>query len=90
MVRSIRIFVAVLCIVCILALCIAPYADIPVSVLEALQVVIMLIFALITSVLVLAGLFYQVLSGSTEPLYIRKAPKRWLLLPLETNCLQQC
>lgn len=90
MVRSIKIFVALFCIVCILALCIAPYADIPATVLEALQVVIMLMFAAITSLFLVAGLFYQVLSGSTEPLYIRKAPKRWLLLPLETNCLQQC
>jgi hypothetical protein len=90
MVRSIKIFVAVFCIVCILALCIAPYADIPASVLEALQVVVMLMFALITAVLLVAGLFNLVMVRSAEPLYIRKAPKRWLLLPIDSSCVQQC
>ncbi|MGB7189251.1 MAG: hypothetical protein WBD10_03890 [Acidobacteriaceae bacterium] len=90
MLRYIKIFVAVFCIVCILALCIAPYADIPVTVLEALQVVIMLMFALITSLLLATGLFYQVLGGSAEPLYRRKPPIRSLLLPLDSSCVQQC
>jgi hypothetical protein len=90
MVRSIKIFVAVFCIVCILALCIAPYADIPASVLEALQVVIMLMFALIGCVLLVAGLFYLVMVRSAEPLHIGKAPRRWLLLPIDSSCVQQC
>jgi hypothetical protein len=90
MVRSIKIFVAVFCIVCILALCIAPYADIPASVLEALQVVIMLMFALLTSVLLAAGLFFLIMVRSAEPLYIRKAPTRSLLLPIDSSCVQQC
>ncbi len=90
MVRSIKIFVAVFCIVCILALCIAPYADIPASVLEALQVVVMLMFALLTSVLLAAGLFYLIMVCSAEPLYIRKAPTRSLLLPIDSSCVQQC
>lgn len=89
MVRSIKILVALFCIVCILALCIAPYVDIPVTVLDALQVVIMLMFAAITSLFLVARLFSQVLSGSAEPLYIRKSPTR-SLLPIETNCVQQC
>lgn len=90
MLRYIKIFVALFCIVCILALCIAPYADIPVTVLEALQVVVMLVFAAITSRLVVTGLFSQVLSASAEPLYIRKSPTRSLLLPLDSSCVQQC
>jgi len=89
MLRSIKIFVALLCIVCILALCIAPYADIPATVLKALQVVVMLVFAAITS-LVVGGLFSQALSACAEPLYIRKSPIRSLLLPLDSSCVQQC
>lgn len=90
MVRSIKIFVAVFCIVCILALCIAPYADIPVTVLEALQVVLMLMFALVTGLFLVAGLYYQVLVQTVAPLYVRKSPRRSLLLPLESSCVQQC
>ena len=90
MVRSIKIFVAVFCIVCILALCIAPYADIPLTVLEALQVVIMLMFALLTGVLLLTGLFYLMMVRVAEPVYIRKAPTRSLLLAIDSSCVQQC
>lgn len=90
MLRYIKIFVAVFCIVCILALCIAPYADIPATVLEALQVVVMLMFAVITSHLLATGLFPQALSESAEPLYIRRSPTRSLLLPLDSSCVQQC
>ena len=90
MVRSIKIFVAVFCIVCILALCIAPYADIPASVLEALQVVIMLMFALLTGALLVAGLFYLIVVRVAEPVYLRKAPTRSLLLAIDSSCVQQC
>lgn len=90
MVRSLKIFVALFCIVCILALCIAPYADIPLSVLKALQVVIMLMFALIGSLLLLLGPYTQVLADFMALRVDRRAPTRSPLLPLETNCVQQC
>lgn len=90
MVRFLRIFVAVLCIVCILALCIAPFADIPVTVLKALQVVIMLMFGLMGSILLLAGIFHQTRSHDVTLRADCKSPTRWLLLPLETNCVQRC
>lgn len=89
MVRFLRIFAAVLCIVCILALCIAPFADIPVTVLKALQVVIMLMFGLMSSILVLAGKFHQTRSHEVT-LRACMSPTRCLLLPLETNCVQLC
>jgi hypothetical protein len=90
MVRSLKIFVALLCIVCILALCVAPYADIPVSVLKALQIVIMLMFALMTSLLPLFGPSSRVLLQFMALRADRRAPTRSLLLPLDTNCVQQC
>lgn len=89
MVRYIKIFVAIFCIVCILALCIAPYADIPVTVLDALQFVIMLMFAMIGGVLFLVWAFHQVLIQQAILHADRKSPTRSLLLPIETTCVQQ-
>lgn len=89
MARYIKIVVAVFCIVCILALCIAPYADIPVTVLDALQFVIMLMFAMLGGVLLLAWIFRRVLGSPVILRAERKAPTRSLLLPIETTCVQQ-
>lgn len=89
MARYIKIFVAVCCIVCILALCIAPYADIPVTVLDALQFVIMLMFAMVGCVLLSAELFHRVLASQVLLRAHRKVPTRCLLLPIETICVQQ-
>lgn len=88
MVRYIKIFVAVFCIVCILALCIAPYAEIPLTVLKALQVVIMLMFALLGAALLLTGAFQLVLQQVVLRAE-RRAPTRSLLLPIDTTCLQR-
>lgn len=89
MVRYIKIFVAVCCIVCILALCIAPYADIPVTVLDALQFVIMLMFAMVGSVLLLAWTFHQLVISQVVLRAEQRSPTRSLLLPIETTCVQQ-
>ena len=90
MVRFLRIFVAVLCIVCILALCIAPFADIPLSVLKALQVVIMLMFGLMSGILLLTRIFHRAPAHDAPSRADCKSPMRCLLLPLETNCVQRC
>lgn len=90
MVRFLRIFVAVLCIVCILALCIAPFADIPLTVMKALQVVIMLMFGLMGSILLIAGSFCRVQLHESGPRVGRGTPMRCMFLPLEMNCVQRC
>ena len=89
MVRYVKIFVAVCCIVCILALCIAPYADIPVTVLDALQFVIMLMFATVGGMLLLAWAFHQLVISQVVLRVEQKSPTRSLLLPIETTCVQQ-
>jgi hypothetical protein len=89
-VRFAKIAVALLCITCVLALCIAPYVDIPFTVLKALQDVVLLMFSLLTGVLLLVSLFHH------AP--VRFVPARWrhtavfpsILPPLETNCVQRC
>lgn len=89
MARYIKIFVAVLCIVCILALCIAPYADIPLTVLKALQVVVMLMFALVGAMLLLSGAFHQLVLQQVVLRADRKSPTRSLFSPIDTNCVLQ-
>lgn len=90
MVRFLKIFVAVLCIVCILVLCIAPFADIPVTVLKALQIVAMLMFGLMGSVLLSAGIFRSAPAQKRVSRAEHKSPTRCPLLPLESNCVQRC
>lgn len=86
--RPLQIIVALLCIVCVLALCIAPYADIPLTVLKALAVVIMLMFALVSAMLLLTGAFQLVLQPVTLRAR-RKSPMRSLFSPIDTNCVLQ-
>ena len=92
MVRSAKIIVALLCITCVLALCIAPYVDIPVTVLKSLQIVLLLMFSLAAGALFLISTFlfqlalfrYAIRQVSLPTLIIT------FLLPIETNCVQQC
>ena len=88
--RVAKIVVAMLCIVCVLALCIAPYVDIPFTVLKALQDVLLLILALLVCALLLASLFHQVLTRYTLVRWHNPDFMRSMLPPLETNCVQQC
>lgn len=89
MARFLKIFVAVLCIVSILALCIAPFVDIPVTVLKVLQVVVMLMFGM-SSVLLLCGMLDQMAAWTTPARAIDTSPSPGPILSLETNCVRRC
>lgn len=85
-----KIVAALLCIACVLALCIAPYVDIPLTVLKSLQLVLLLMGLLSSGVLLLATLFHQV---SVHYALLRsdlRTPARCLVQPLESNCIQRC
>ncbi|HVW77893.1 MAG TPA: hypothetical protein VHB45_09780 [Alloacidobacterium sp.] len=91
MARIFTIAVALICIVCVLALCIAPSVDIPQTVLKSLQIIALLMFTLIASaylvaaVLRLATFLQQAnLGASWEP--SPQSP----LTPLQVSCVQQC
>lgn len=90
--RLAKLFVALLCIVCVLALCIAPYVDIPVTAMKSLQMALLLMLALAGSAILLPHrlLFSWVVlhPGGAMPGSF-DAPSRRLLLPLETNCVQR-
>jgi hypothetical protein len=89
MTRFAKIVVAFLCIVCVLALCIAPYADIPVTVLKALQIIALLLLT-IAGAPVLANLFY-LLQVRRIFMPIRQTMHPTLqLLPIEESCVARC
>lgn len=91
MARYAKIIVALLCLVCVLALCVAPYVDIPVTVLKSLQNAILLMVLLGTASLLLADilqthlvLFRHIARTSHNGLV------RPLRSPIEASCVQQC
>ena len=91
MARSAKIIVALLCITCVLALCIAPYVDIPVTVLKSLQITLLLMALLLAASFLLVNVFLSHLAWFR---YVARTGQtiltRPFLLPIETNCVQQC
>ena len=91
MARFAKITVALLCIVCVLALCIAPYVDIPVTVLKSLQIALLLIFLLLAIPLLLVNFFLSRIVLLRHALEDGRAVFTWpCSLSLERNCVQRC
>jgi hypothetical protein len=90
--KTATVLVALLCIVCVLALCIAPYVDIPVTALKSLQIALLMMLALAGSAALMAqGLFFRLAMPASEALPGDfAAPLRPRMLPIECNCVQQC
>jgi len=89
MVRSAKVFVALLCIVCVLALCIAPYIDIPVTALRSLQIALLLMLSLVTAALSLADLFHRVLVCKMIVRTDQEPSAHLSLLPAEATCVRR-
>jgi hypothetical protein len=90
MARFTKILVALLCIVCVLALCIAPYVDIPVTVLKSLQIALMMLLLLAGAGSLVSGWLF-LLTFFRRGKTIGRAPIiPVLILPIQTNCVQQC
>lgn len=92
MARSVKIAVALFCLLCVLALCIAPSVDIPATILKSLQVAFLLMVALVGSGLLLVDsyivylkLIQYAVARTRETAFVLP-----LMLPIETNCVQQC
>jgi len=92
MARSAKIGTALLCIVCVLALCIAPYVDIPVTALKSLQIALLLMLSLVGCALLFLNGFLFFLIGFRRA--VGQIRYRTLInslpLPFEINCVQQC
>lgn len=90
MARSVKVVVALLCIACILAFCIAPYAEIPATALRSLQAMLLLILALAAATLRPAGRLRRV-ADVPSPLRTAHAdPPCPLLTPIQAGCVLQC
>jgi len=89
MARAVKIITALLCMVCVISLCVAPWVDPPETTLKSLQVILFLMFAFVACTLLFTGML---------PLETPLVFRRWhnprlaphLGLPIQTNCVQQC
>lgn len=91
MARFAKIVVALLCITCVLTLCIAPYVDIPVTVLKSLQITLLLLSLLLVAARLLISSRLFLLAFFRGRVTESRAPLIPLLrLPIQTNCVQQC
>lgn len=81
---------ALVCIVCLLALCIAPWVDPPETTLKSLQIILLLMTSFIAGLFVLAEILTMVwrLHFRTAGFQILPIPD--LRLPREKTCVQQC
>lgn len=90
MTQAVKITIALVCIVCLLALCIAPWVDPPETTLKSLQIILLLMASFIAGLFVLAGipaLAWRLLLGMVG-FQILRIPD--LRLPREKTCVQQC
>jgi hypothetical protein len=89
MARAINIITALLCLICVIAICIAPSVDLPQTTLKSLQFVILLMLSLIASTYLLSSILYRTIPGLLIPDGYSTAPPSSLLRPIETNCVLQ-
>jgi hypothetical protein len=89
MARTIKVVVALLCLTCVLALCIAPWVDPPETTLKSLQLIFFLILTFAACAFWLAGLLPLTSQSLAEPVpdICRLIPN---LLSRETSCVQRC
>jgi hypothetical protein len=90
MARVINIIAALLCLICVLALCIAPSVDIPDTTLKSLQIAFLMMLILFAGVFQLAGMVDRVLLSHCFYVGAPCALVRSPLPPIQTNCVQQC
>ena len=90
MTRFAKVVVALLCIVCVLTLCIAPYVDLPLTILKSIQIILLLLFSLAVAELNSDSLFNATLGPWTNARTGRASQIHVIYPPLETNCVLQC
>jgi hypothetical protein len=90
MARGINIGAALLCLICVIALCIAPSVDIPDTTLKSFQIIFLMMLTFIGGVLLLSGIVHLALLSHRFSVGQQAALIRSMLLPIQTNCVQQC
>jgi hypothetical protein len=90
MVRAINIIAALLCLVCVLIICIAPFADLPETIVQPLQLAILLMLAFVAGMFLHAGILCITVLRLMLPAGCLTSPTSFLLRPIDANCVQQC
>ncbi len=90
MARAINITAALLCLICVIALCIAPSVDIPVTTLKSLQTILLMMLTLVGGMLLFTGVFHLAFFGPSLSEGRSVALVRSSVSPIQTNCVQQC
>lgn len=88
--RFAKVVVALLCIVCVLTLCIAPYVDIPVTVLESIQIVLLLVACWAAVELSFSDLLNVMFALQANVWRGRASHMHILFPPFEKSCVLQC
>ncbi len=89
MAQVVKIITALLCLVCVIALCVAPWVDPPETTLQSLQIILFLMFAFVACALLAAGMLPLEIPLAYRIRHaLRPAPHP--KLPIQTNCVQQC
>jgi hypothetical protein len=90
MTRATKVVLALLCIICVLALCIAPWVDPPETTLKSLQVILFLMSALAVYAFWLAEILARVLLEFPWPIWRNSLLAPYLLLSLDTGSILRC
>jgi len=88
--RAIKVVVVLLCLICVLTLCIAPWVDPPETTLKALQVILFLISTFAFFAFWLVGILSPKSRHSDKPAPPADFPVPGLLPPCEAGCVQRC
>ncbi|MGC1297345.1 MAG: hypothetical protein WA869_20130 [Alloacidobacterium sp.] len=90
MARAINIAAALLCVISVIALCIAPSVDIPDTTLQSLQAGLLMMLILVAGAFLRAGIVDLAPLPSSFGVGRQAALVRSPLPPIQTNCVQQC
>jgi nitrate reductase NapE component len=92
MARAIKFAVVAICLLCILAVCIAPLVDLPATNLSAYQAVAVMLWGLIATAFALAATFWKSLLNTRvmSPVLPRRKIEWWKGSPLELSSILRC
>jgi hypothetical protein len=92
MAKAIKFAVVALCLICILAICIAPLVDLPATSLRSYQAAIVLLWGLIATAftLVLSAFEALVFFKTTSVIPIRRKIEGWIDEPIKFSTVLQC
>ncbi|WP_188553553.1 hypothetical protein [Edaphobacter dinghuensis] len=92
MAKVIKFAVVAVCLLCILAVCIAPLVDLPATSLRAYQAAAILLWGLIATAFALAASASKFLTSLriTSPVRIRRKTEEWIGSPVRPSSILRC